>query len=63
MKSLRNILPVLCLVNLLLFMMLAQHWWLGLLVGLLIGGAFYLTCLPAPAAADVSRTVVAGAAE
>jgi len=50
-KSLRNILPVLCLVNLLLFMMLAQHWWLGLLVGLLIGGAFYLTCLPAPAVA------------
>lgn len=49
MKSLRNILPVLCLVNLLLFMMLAQHWWLGALVGLLIGGAFYLTCLPAPA--------------
>lgn len=48
MKSLRNILPVLCLVNLLLFMMLAQHWWLGVLVGLLIGGAFYLTCLPAP---------------
>ncbi len=47
-KSLRNILPVLCLVNLLLFMMLAQHWWLGALVGLLIGGAFYLTCLPAP---------------
>lgn len=50
MKSLRNILPVLCLVNLLLFMMLAQHWWLGGLVGLLIGGAFYLTCLPAPEA-------------
>jgi methyl-accepting chemotaxis protein len=50
-KSLRNILPVLCLVNLLLFMMLAQHWWLGLLVGLLIGGAFYLTCLPVPAVA------------
>ncbi|WP_406851100.1 chemotaxis protein [Herbaspirillum huttiense] len=49
MKSLRNILPMLCLVNLLLFMMLAQHWWLGALVGLLIGGAFYLTCLPAPA--------------
>ncbi|KAF1045667.1 MAG: hypothetical protein GAK35_01276 [Herbaspirillum frisingense] len=47
-KSLRNILPVLCVVNLLLFMMMAQHWWLGGLVGLLIGGAFYLTCLPAP---------------
>lgn len=54
MKSLRNILPVLCLVNLLLFMMLAQHWWLGLLVGLLIGGAFYLTCLPAPVVAPIS---------
>ncbi|QJQ03847.1 chemotaxis protein [Herbaspirillum rubrisubalbicans Os34] len=52
MKSLRNILPVLCLVNLLLYMMLAQHWWLGALVGLLIGGAFYLTCLPAPAPAS-----------
>ncbi|WDZ96801.1 chemotaxis protein [Herbaspirillum sp. WKF16] len=48
MKSLRNILPVLCLVNLLLFMLLSQHWWLGGLVGLLIGGSFYLTCLPAP---------------
>lgn len=48
MKSLRNILPVLCLLNLLLFMLLAQHWWLGGLVGLLIGGSFYLTCLPAP---------------
>nr|WP_144769215.1 chemotaxis protein [Herbaspirillum sp. SJZ099] len=48
MKLLRNILPVLCIVNLLLFMMLAQHWWLGGLVGVLIGGAFYLTCLPAP---------------
>lgn len=47
-KSLRNVLPVLCVVNLLLFMMLAQHWWLGALVGLLIGGAFYLTCLPVP---------------
>lgn len=54
MKSLRNILPVLCLVNLLLLMMLAQHWWLGALVGLLIGGAFYLTCLPAPAAVPVA---------
>ncbi|MBP0600326.1 chemotaxis protein [Herbaspirillum sp. LeCh32-8] len=54
MKSLRNILPVLCFVNLLLFMMLAQHWWLGGLVGLLIGGAFYLTCLPAPAAATAA---------
>ena len=63
LKSLRNILPVLCLVNLLLFMMLAQHWWLGLLVGLLIGGAFYLTCLPAPAAADVPRTAVVEAPE
>ncbi len=51
MKSLRNILPVLCLVNLLLYMMLAQHWWLGALVGLLIGCAFLLTCLPAPAPA------------
>lgn len=37
------------MVNLLLFMMLAQHWWLGALVGLLIGAAFYLTCLPLPA--------------
>ncbi len=53
MKSLRNILPVLCMVNLLLFMMLAQHWWLGALVGLLIGGAFYLTCLPAPTPSTV----------
>nr|WP_245200419.1 chemotaxis protein [Herbaspirillum sp. LeCh32-8] len=35
-------------------MMLAQHWWLGGLVGLLIGGAFYLTCLPAPAAATAA---------
>lgn len=34
-------------------MMLAQHWWQGGLVGLLIGGAFYLTCLPAPEAAAV----------
>lgn len=39
---------MLCIVNLLLFMLLAQHWWLGGLVGLLIGGAFYLTCLPVP---------------
>ncbi|NUU00398.1 chemotaxis protein [Herbaspirillum robiniae] len=54
MKSLRNILPVLCVVNLLLFMMLAQHWWLGGLVGLLIGGAFYLTCLPAPEAGQAA---------
>jgi len=29
--------------------MLADRWWLGALVGLFIGGAFYLTCLPAPA--------------
>ncbi|EJM98191.1 hypothetical protein PMI40_04049 [Herbaspirillum sp. YR522] len=49
MKSLRHVLPVLCVLNLLLFMMLAGSWWLGALVGLFIGGAFYLTCLPAPA--------------
>lgn len=49
MKSLRHVLPVLCVLNLLLFMMLAGRWWLGALVGLFIGGAFYLTCLPAPA--------------
>lgn len=67
MKSLRNILPVLCLVNLLLFMMLAQHWWLGALVGLLIGAAFYLTCLPqplpatAPAAAELPPAVASDA--
>ncbi|WP_061286677.1 hypothetical protein [Herbaspirillum chlorophenolicum] len=54
MKLLRNILPVLCIVNLLLFMMLAQHWWLGGLVGVLIGGAFYLTCLPVPAGATAA---------
>lgn len=48
MKSLRHVLPVLCVLNLLLFMMLAGRWWLGALVGLFIGGAFYLTCLPAP---------------
>ncbi len=58
-KSLRNILPVLCLVNLVLFMMLAQHWWLGALVGLLIGGAFYLTCLPAPPPAQASAVAPA----
>ncbi|MCA1325311.1 chemotaxis protein [Herbaspirillum sp. alder98] len=51
MKSLRHVLPVLCVLNLLLFMMLAGRWWLGALVGLFIGGAFYLTCLPAPAQA------------
>lgn len=49
MKSLRHVLPILCVLNLLLFMMLAGRWWLGGLVGLFIGGAFYLTCLPAPA--------------
>ncbi|WP_290974336.1 chemotaxis protein [Herbaspirillum sp.] len=59
MKLLRNILPVLCFVNLLLFMMLAQHWWLGGLVGLLIGGAFYLTCLPAPDAPAAVSPVAA----
>lgn len=46
MKSLRNILPVLCLVNLILMTMMARPWWLGALVGMLIGAAFYLTCLP-----------------
>lgn len=61
-KSLRNILPVLCIVNLLLFMMMAQQWWLGGLVGLLIGGAFYLTCLPAPESPPVAPEPDAGAA-
>lgn len=63
MKLLRNILPVLCFVNLLLFMMLAQHWWLGGLVGLLIGGAFYLTCLPAPGTSPAMSLPAATAAE
>jgi len=42
-------LPLLCVVNLVLFAMLAPHWWIGALVGLCIGGAFCLTCMPAPA--------------